>query len=238
MPAVRPVNDVPRGLWWALLVCVALQIAWHAALPRPQGRLHSLPSPPTSGLARALSFGDPMASAKLGMLWLQAFDTQAGSRIPLRSLNYAEVGAWLTLFLALDPRAQYPLLAASRLYAEVADDARSRQMLELVATEFARDPARRWPWLAHAVYIARHKLKDRALALRYAEQLASAKAPNIPHWAKQLNIFVLEDMGEIEAAKILLGGLLASGQISDLHEQQFLTQRLGELENKAKRGIW
>jgi len=49
-------------------------------------------------------------------------------------------------------------------------------------------------------------------------------------WAKQMQIFILEDLNELEAAKIMLGGLLESGRIRDPAEAQFLRQRLQELE--------
>ena len=42
---------------------------------------------------------------------------------------------------------------------------------------------------------------------------------------------MLEDMGELETAKILLGGLLASGAITDAHEIHFLTERLNTLKS-------
>ncbi|MGH8596407.1 MAG: hypothetical protein ACREXT_07105 [Gammaproteobacteria bacterium] len=209
---------------------LTVQILWHAKLAAPQSVARPLPAAPPLPIARSLAFGDPVTSSKLLMLWLQAFDTQAGHSLALHSLDYERVIAWLNLSLALDPLAQYPLLAASRLYAEVPDPKRSRRMLEFVEKAFADDPAQRWPWLAHAVYLARHRLQDSALALRFAQALAANPAPEIPHWARQLEIFVLEDRGEIEAAKILLGGLLASGKIADPHERWFLSQRLHALE--------
>ena len=49
-----------------------------------------------------------------------------------------------------------------------------------------------------------------------------------------MRIFLLQDMGEIEAAKILLGGLLASGEITDAREIRFLMERLKELEAAEK----
>jgi hypothetical protein len=86
------------------------------------------------------------------------------------------------------------------------------------------------------VFIAKHRLKDQRLALRYARALARyADEPAIPDWAKQMQIFVLEDMGELESAKVLLGGLLESGKISDPHERWFLSQRLAELEARIAR---
>jgi hypothetical protein len=42
-----------------------------------------------------------------------------------------------------------------------------------------------------------------------------------------MELFVLEDLGEIESAKILLGGLIESGAITDPNEVRFLTERLG-----------
>ena len=222
------------GGWLALAALLALHVTWRAQHPSVPVVAHTLPAPPTLAIARAQALGDPIALAKFYMLWLQAFDTQAGTEIALRDLDYGRVIAWLALCLRLDPRAQYPLLAASRLYADIPDHTRTRQMLDFVQRAFAEDPARRWPWLAHAVYVARHRLRDKALALEFARTLAGAATPEIPHWARQLEIFVLEDMGELEAAKILLGGLLASGQIADPHEQRLLMQRLRALEEAAR----
>ena len=36
---------------------------------------------------------------------------------------------------------------------------------------------------------------------------------DVPLWARQMEIFILEDMNELEAARIMLGGLLGSGEI-------------------------
>ena len=45
-----------------------------------------------------------------------------------------------------------------------------------------------------------------------------------------------EDMSELEAAKIMIGGLLAKGAIRDPAEARFLKQRLDELEARIARG--
>lgn len=227
----RPLRSVPRGIVILVLAGIALQITFHAAQPRTVPRAEQLPHPPTPGVVRALSFGDDIVVAKLAMLWLQSFDNQPGISIPFAELDYALVVQWLTLILRLDPGAQYPLLAASRIYAEVPDQAKQRVMLEFVEREFIRDPNVRWPWMAHAVYVAKHRIKDINLALHYAKTLAAhATGPAVPSWAQQMAIFVLEDMGELESAKVLLGGLIDGGEISDPHERWFLSQRLAELE--------
>ena len=53
-----------------------------------------------------------------------------------------------------------------------------------------------------------------------------ATLPSVPHWAQQMHIFLREDMGEYETARVLLGGLLASGAVKDPHETRFLIERL------------
>jgi hypothetical protein len=58
-------------------------------------------------------------------------------------------------------------------------------------------------------------------------------APDVPLWAKQMEVFILEDMNELEAARIMLGGLLESGAIRDPAQARFLAQRLKELEGRS-----
>ena len=109
-------------------------------------------------------------------------------------------------------------------------------MLEFVYREFFADPDHRWQWLAHAALLAKHRLHDLPLARRYAAAIdRSARSPDVPLWARQMEIFILEDMNEFEAARIMLGGLLASGQIRDPAEARFLAQRLKDLEAKSRR---
>jgi hypothetical protein len=110
---------------------------------------------------------------------------------------------------------------------------RQRLMAAFVHQQFLRDPNRRWRWLAHAAIMAKHRLHDSALALRYAQDIAE-HAPAALHWARQMRIFLLEDLGEVESAKILLGGLLASGEITDPHELHFLMQRLEAMKNDER----
>jgi hypothetical protein len=47
-----------------------------------------------------------------------------------------------------------------------------------------------------------------------------------------MEVFILEDMSEFESARILLGGMVASGQVSDPAERRFLLERLKQLEKK------
>jgi hypothetical protein len=232
--AERPIKDVPGIVLILLAVTLALQIGWHATRPPRVARAEALPAPPPLETLQLFSIGDNIALAKMLMLWLQAFDNQPGISIPYKELDYQTVIAWLDEILALDARGQYPLFAASRLYSEVPDEARQRMMLEFVYRKFMEDPNRRWPALTHAVYMAKHRLEDLPLALRYAKALTDhVTAANVPYWVQQMQFWVLEDMGELEDARILLGGLVESGTIKDPHELMFLRQRLQQMESES-----
>lgn len=167
------------------------------------------------------------------MLYVQAFDLGAGNALPYRRLDYARLRAWLRAILETDVRTSYPLFAAARVYAEIDDPSRSRLMLDFVHQAFLEDPNRRWPWLAHAALLAKHRLRDLTLARRYAADLERLTTdPGIPLWAKQMEIFIAEEMNELEQARIMLGGLLESGKLQDPAERRFLKQRLEELERR------
>jgi hypothetical protein len=234
-PEERPLSSVPLWIWTALATSLAAQIAWQAAHRPPALAGSDLPSAPRIEALRLASLGEPEAAARIAMLYLQAFDLGGVNSRPYQQLDYTRLVAWLRSVLALDPRSSYPLFSAARLYADVPDEKRSRMMLEFVYEEFLRDPNRRWPWLAHAALVAKHQLHDLPLARRYAAALDRlTTAQNVPLWAKQMEIFILEDMNELEAAKVMLGGLLASGTIRDPAEARFLAQRLEELEARTQ----
>lgn len=234
--AQRPLRSVPRAVLVLLAVALSLQIAFGAWGPRPVARASALDPPPAGPLLKYMQGFDRLPGAHLLTLTLQAYDNQPGISIPFMELDYTRVGQWLSTALTLDPIGQYPLLMASQLYAQVPDPVRSRYMLEFVHDQFGADPNRRWQWMAHAAIMAKHRLNDLPTALKYARAIRD-KADQAPSWARQMHIFLLEDMGEFEAARILLGGLLASGTVSDMHEKILLLQSLERLKAAEKSAV-
>jgi hypothetical protein len=229
----RALHVVPPFIGVLLAVALVLQLFWHSLQPAPLARAEALPPAPEIAGLRAASFGEPVVAAQMLLLYLQAFDNQPGISIPFRDLDYDRVTAWLEAALRLDPQGGYPLMMASQLYGQVADPAKQRAMCAFVHAQFLEFPDQRWRWLAHCAIMAKHRLKDQALALRYAADI-TRHAGRASGWARQMQIFILEDMGETESAKILLGGLLANGEVSDPSELHFLTERLQSLQNAGK----
>ena len=230
----RPLRDVPLPVIVMLLAALAVQLCWHSQQQPIVAKAEDLPRPMTARAYVMSSFGEPVAAAKVLNLWLQAFDNQPGISIPLHSLDYDVVTDWLDTILELDPRGHYPMLVAARVYGSVSVEEKQREMMDYIFYKFNEDPNRHWRWLAHAVITAKHELKDMQLALKYANALAEkATGVNVPYWARDMKIIVLEDMGEVEAAKILVGGLIASGEITDPYELNFLQNKIRTLEEKV-----
>ena len=234
MSGERRIAEAPAAVWLMLVAALALQIGWHAWRPDPGAEARPLAPVPAVSTLRIAALGDEAAFAKLLMLRLQSHDSQPGTRISFMDLDYERVAGWLDAIIDLDPRADSPLLAAARLYGMVPDAGRQRTMFELVHRRFLEDPERRWPWLAHAAVIAKHRLADPRLALRYARAVTEhATGPQVPAWVRDMSALIAADMGELETARMLIGGLLHSGRITDPPEIRRLGAWLAELEARG-----
>ena len=230
----RPLRDVPVSVSLFVIIALILQLLWHSQQDMEVAQAEDLPIPMSVDAYKMVSLNEPIAMSKLLNLWLQAFDNQPGLSLSFRQLDYVRITQWLDTILSLDPRGAYPMLVAARVYGRVTDKARQRIMLDYIHKKFNEDPNRHWRWLAHAATVAKHSLKDMPLALTYARALAEkATAKNVPYWARDMHFILLEDMGEIETAKVMVGALIESGEITDPYELHFLTEKIRELEEKS-----
>lgn len=219
----RPFSVVPWPVYLLLVVGFVLQLGQHTLWPPPPVRAKKLPMAISAPWLRVLSLGEPIVLAKVLMLWLQAFDYQAGVKLTFRDLDLQRLEAWLGTLLDLDPKGQYPLLAAVRFYGDVRAPDQQRRFAAFAYRRFFDDPQNRWPWLAHATILAKHRLRDLPLALHYAHALRThATGSKVPSWVKQMEIILLEEMGERQSAQRLLRDVLADGTVRDPREIHFL----------------
>lgn len=229
----RPVRDVPRLVKVLLIMTLGLQLLWHSLQDPVVAKAEDLPPPLSARTYVMSSFGEPIAAAKFLNLWLQAFDNQPGASISFHQLDYHRLTEWLDTILELDQRGHYPMLVAARVYGSIKDIEKQRIMMEYIFFKFNEDPDKYWRWLAHAVITAKHEIKDFNLALKYANALATQTGSTVPYWAKDMKIIVLEDMGEVDAAKGLVKALIDNGEITDPYELKFLVEKIAVLEEKS-----
>ena len=131
----------------------------------------------------------------------------------------------------LNPLSDYPGFLASRVYSQNPDDDKVRAMISVIERLFEADPRRHWRRMTEAVLLAKHRLKDLPLALELARQVRlMPESIETPRWARDMEIIVLDEIGEKEAALRLISSLLQSGAITDRDEKRFLEQRLLKIQ--------
>ena len=237
MSSLRPFSVVPWPVILLFVMGLVLHVGHQTTLPVAPARLQDLPEPLPIPWLRVLSMAEPVVVAKILILWLQAFDTQAGVDLSLKDLDQARLEAWLEAILALDSQGQYPLLLAVRYYGGVAVPEIQRRFMAFGFRHFFADPRHRWPWLAHATIVAKHQLHDLPLALRYAQTLRTHTMDiPIPSWAKQMEMVILEEMGAWQRARSLIVDWLSDGSIHDPQEIHFLKERLHRIDHCLKEG--
>ena len=225
----QPLQVISAWLWALILAAAALQISFKQTHQPEPATAQDLPPAPSARILDAAAFGDHPALSKLLSLWLQSFDYQQGISLSFHDLDYDLVAEWLDEILTLDPRAEYPLFNATRIYAGIRGaPEKQRIMLEFIRKNFRESPGSRWRWMASAVTIAKHYVKDLDFATAIARELydLTEDLEHVPAWAKQMRFFIASDTQEHEDMARLLLNLVESGQITDPHEFVLLFERL------------
>ncbi|MBF0152818.1 MAG: hypothetical protein HQL64_03640 [Magnetococcales bacterium] len=224
----------PRWLLVLLLLALGLQTAWKVFAPAPVARLRDYGPAPRQEWLHLSTLGDPVAMASVWMLWLQTFDDQAGVMVPFKHMNFHHLATWLERVLALDPRSEYPLFMAIRVYGLVPDPDRQRLMLDFVHRAFLEAPQRRWSWLVFAALHARHHLGDHERARRFMHDVEkNIMIHRLPFWAQGLHVRVLSEQNEIDVVRALKRDfLLREGTTGQ--QRQALEVWLEKLEEQEK----
>lgn len=191
----------------------------------------TLKSPPSSTTLRLAALDEHALASYWTNFYVQLADVHLHTE--LRDLDYRKVEHWLALAQELNSKSSYSLMLASRFFGELGSESDRKRMLEYVYIEYLKNPNTAWPWMAHATFVAHHGLRDLTLALKFAQALREKSGPSTPAWAKQMEIFILEDMDELTAAKILLGNLFISGQFHNTQDFLLMQKRLEDLKKRV-----
>lgn len=227
MKKERTIRAVPKGVILVLFILLVVQISTRALSPLAAPSPSDLTGLPNNKIIQSAFLGDGVLAGRLLMLWLQARDTQTGALMANNQRDYRRLSQWLMQLSELDPRSHYPLLLAGRVYSQTSSPQRIRIMLDTVNNLFKRSPKQFWRWQAEAAVLAKHRLQDQSLALEYAQSLAELTPPKLlPYWARDMQFVLLQDLGKKQELELLVGGLLASGQVREEKEIEWLSQQL------------
>lgn len=225
-----PWQVVPAPLLVLMAVVLALQLL-DGSMGRPEPTAQARPLPPAPRHAAVLTLlaaGDAALAQRVGLIWLQSFDTQPGVQLALRQLDSDRLAAWLDRLHALDTQSDYAVSLAALLYLHWGDARRRELLVPWVEARFLEAPDRRWRFLAYPAVLLRRIEGGAPHALRWA-RLVREHAHHAPSWARQLEAFIAEGLGDREAAAALIALFLRDGIYKDEAERKFLEQRLQEL---------
>ncbi len=232
--AERKFTQVPALVLVGLILFFMLQIGFHYFLKSSsQVSYQPLNDPGEVRYYRALSLGSDKLTSYLMLLGLQLHDNQAGKHINYSYLEYPVLGDWLLTLYDLNPMSNYPAFLATRVYSQVKDPRKIRQMIDVVGIIFDKKPEQHWRRMTEACLLAKHQLKDLPLALRLAQKVAEIPTSvDLPHWARDMKLILLDELNQFESAQLLISSMLQDGSIKDPDELRFLRSRLLKIQQK------
>ena len=230
----RKFAQLPAGVVLGFIVLLAIQIGFHHLYKTSlSDRYQQLGEPGSADFYRAVSLGSDQLLSYLLLLKVQLHDNQKGQHRNYANINYQTLGHWLLTLYQLNPRSDYPGFLASRVYSNVSDKTRVRQMVDIIDALFQRNPEQHWRRMTEACLLAKHKLQDLSLALELANKIANLPVTvRLPFWARDMKLVLLDELGEDESARLLISSLLQSNEIKDPDERRFLEFRLLKIQQE------
>ena len=139
---------------------------------------------------------------------VQNFGNTGGRVTPIKDYDFEKLGGWLNLHYTLDPKSNLVPYMAAYYFGASQDPTKIRPIIEYLRIAGNSAEGEKWRWLAQAVYLARFKLKDLNLALEIAGDVAEIQNDDMPDWTRHMQVNVLNQQGEKEAALQLMLSIL------------------------------
>lgn len=193
---------------------------------------------PSENQSVLMSFGDRGLAYRTNALMLQNFGNVGGRSEALSEYNYEDLQEWFFLQDRLDHVSDAVPMMAAYYYGGVRDPEKLPFVLNYLEHVGQSPLKEKWRWLGHAVYLARHELKDLDRALELAYLLSENPNPDMASWARQMPVFVLEAKGDHDIAyDIMISILQTEGEKLHPNEVNFMVdficnRLLGEKDEK------
>jgi hypothetical protein len=216
-----------------LFAALVLNIALWQASSGLFAKWAGVPPVPTRQGAVMMALGDEEFSYRTGALTLQNLGDGGGLVTPIRDYDFEKLGRWFWLLNDLDPASDHVPMAAAYYFGGTRVPKDVAVVVKYLSVIGDSPVGEKWRWLAHAAYLARHRMKDLDLALELAYRLSRIQPLNreLPMWARQMPAFVLKEQGDKAASKELMEQMLLSEKDAPPQEINFmkayLTEQLG-----------
>jgi len=177
-------------------------------------RWPGVPPAPTKSSAESITLGDKEFSYRFFAIALQNFGEMGIYNIPLKDYNYEALREWFFLLHYLDPISDHVPMLAAHYFGGTSVPEQSAEIIKYLNVIGSVPFGTKWRWLAQAAYLAQHKVGDIDLALTYAYRLQKMGQAHpeleMPQWARQMPVFILNNRGEKEASRKLMENLIVT----------------------------
>lgn len=215
--------DMQRVVTWLCLIVsliACILFAPHARVLKP--RWPGVAPAPSMATGLLYGFGDKQLAYYHLALTLQNMGDVGGHVTPIKDYNMKHVAEWLRLTYAFDTKSRYAPTLAGYYFGASQEPEKLGPIINYLRVAGNSTENELWRYLAQAVYIARFRMKDQALALDLAQQLARLEGPDMPLWTKQMPGFVMSNIGEKKASRDLFLTLLATSKNISRQEVNFM----------------
>lgn len=223
-PALPELQKKLSRIEGVLFFILALNLSFWFASRDIYASWQGVPPVPTKRGAISMTLGDTQFSYRFLALTLQNIGNVGRDFTPLKEYNYERLGKWFFLLHDLDPASDHvPMIAAYYFGAtRVREDAAHvAKYLEVAGDSPVGE---KWRWLAHAAFLAQHRMGDLDYALDLAYRLRKIKplSGDLPQWARDMPAIILTAKGEKEAAQKILQDMIVSEQNLHPAEVEFM----------------
>lgn len=219
-----------------LFLFLALTLLLWVFSNRLQAGWAGVPPVPTRQGAAMMMLGDEQFSFRFGALTLQNLGDGGGRVTPIKDYDFNKLGKWFWLLNALDPASEHVPLITAFYFGGAPDPQQIKVVVDYLAYVGQNPAGEKWRWLAHAAYLALHKMKDPGLALDLAYKLSKMKplSGDLPGWARQMPAFILKKQGQTESAREFIERVFVEGGVTNVNEINFMRAWLVEQAGLSK----
>lgn len=187
----------------------------------------NVPIAPSTMGATAAFLGDKELAYRSMALTLQSFGNDTGQVQSLKDYNYENLGTWFDLTDSLDPHSDYVPFLAAYYFAGSQDPTKLMPVINYIRRVGTYQDPDKWRYLGQAVFLANHKMKDTALAMQLADELAKTYKPGMPAWPLQMKAILAEKMGEKEMSyNMMLDALQNQKKTLDPIEVNYMVDQI------------
>lgn len=228
---------------WFLFTALGLNVLFWLGTHNAFVKWPGVPPVPTKAGAVMMALGDSEFAYRTLALTLQNLGDAGGHYAALKDYDYNKISQWLWLLHDLDPASDHVPLLAAYYFGGTPVDKDIGVIVEYLGKIGENPAGEKWRWLAHAAYLARHRMHDlqRALDLAYKLSKMQPVGDELPIWAKHMPASILEEKGDKDAAREIVENLLLSKDRFNKNEVNFmkgyLIEQLGVAPKEVNRLI-